>query len=56
LLTSSQEKVLFRSLSDLSRPWGTPGRILEERQDAGRITSTEQGGEVLAVLRDRIEN
>jgi hypothetical protein len=56
LLTSSQEKVLFRSLLDLSRPWGTLGRVLEERQEAGWITSTGQGGEVFVVLRDKIES
>jgi hypothetical protein len=56
LLTSSQEKILFRSLLDLSPPWGTLDRVLEERQEAGWITSIGQGGEVLVVLRDKIEN
>jgi len=47
LPTSSQEMVLFRSLLDLKHPWGSLGRIY------GCI---EQGGEFLAVLRDRLEN
>jgi hypothetical protein len=42
--TSSQGAVIFRSLLDLSRPWGSPGRISKRRQTAGCITSIWQSG------------
>jgi len=35
--TSSQGAVLFRSLLDLSRPWGSLGRISKRRKRAGCI-------------------
>jgi predicted Zn-ribbon and HTH transcriptional regulator len=40
--TSSQGAVIFRSLLDQSRPWGSPGRISKRRQTAGCITSIWQ--------------
>jgi hypothetical protein len=45
-LTSSQGAVIFRSLLDLSRPWGSLGRISKRRQTAGCITSIWQSGMV----------
>jgi len=55
LPSSSQETAPFGNLLDLSRPWGSLGRIYEERYDAGWITSNGRGDELLVVLRDGIE-
>ena len=54
--TSSQGTSLFESLSDLSRPWESLGRIYEEGLDVGWLTSTGYGGEVLVTPKDRLES
>ena len=55
-LTGLQRMVLFRNLSDLSRPWGSVCRTLKTRQNAGWLTSIWQCEMVLVVLRDVLEN
>ena len=54
--TSSQGTALFYSLSDLSQPWESLGRIYEEGLDIGWLTSIEYGGKVLVTLKDRLES
>jgi hypothetical protein len=54
--TSSQGVVQFRSIQDLSHPWGSLGRISEIRLNVGWITSIWQCGEFLVAIRDRLKN
>jgi hypothetical protein len=53
---SSQGTALFYSLSDLSRPWESLGRIYKEGLDICWLTSTGYGGKVLVTPKDRLEN
>ena len=55
-LTSLQRMVLFRNLSDLSRPWVSLRRTLRRRQNAGWLTSIWQCDMVLVVFGDMLEN
>jgi len=52
LLTSSQEMFLFKRLLDLTHP----RQNIRRKIKAGWITIIWQGGKVLVVLRDKLEN
>jgi hypothetical protein len=54
--TNSQGTALFCSLSDLSWPWESLGRINEEGLDVGWLTGIGYGGEVLVTPKDRLES
>jgi hypothetical protein len=52
---SLQGMALFYSLLDLSRPWESLSRIYKEGLDAGWLSSTGYGGEVLVTPKPRLE-
>ena len=54
--TSLQGTGLFYSLSDLSWPWESLGRIYEEELDICGLTSIGYVGDVLVTPKDRLEN
>jgi len=53
---SPQGTALFYTLSDLSRPWESLGRIYEEGLDVGWLTSIGYDGKVLVTPKDRLKN
>jgi hypothetical protein len=56
LLMNSQGTALFYSLSDLSQPWESLGRIYKEGLDVGWLTSIGYSGEVFMTPKDRLKS